>query len=185
MFYSFSFSTVALWVGILLLLTHLAAWLHGPALRVPLARFPRSRVMGVLLFTIAAVWGFYLVATMDLGEFGGQRTLFLWIIAIAYGLAIFFVEEFLAVRALGMILLLAAQILLDAAFMKESPWRLSLTILAYVWVIAGCFWIGMPYLLRDQIAWLGRSPLRWKIAAGAGFLYGVGLVVIAVAPNLG
>ena len=33
--------------------------------------------------------------------------------------------------------------------------------LVYVWIVFAMFWIGMPYTLRDQIAWLTqkRRPL--------------------------
>jgi hypothetical protein len=91
---------------------------------------------------------------------------------------IYYLDEFLAVRALGVFLLLAAQPLLDAAFLHEQTSRLLLTLLAYVWIVAGLFYVGMPFLLRDQISWVSGNTGRWKAAAGAGAAYG-GLLLIS------
>jgi hypothetical protein len=42
------------------------------------------------------------------------------------------------------------------------------------------FWIGKPYLLRDQINWLTRSATRWRIAAIAGVAYGAVVLLCAL-----
>ena len=41
--------------------------------------------------------------------------------------------------------------------MRQETTRLLLVLLAYVWIINGLFWVGMPWLMRDQIAWLTRQ----------------------------
>ena len=92
-----------------------------------------------------------------------------------------YVPEFLAVRALGMLLLLAAEPLLESAVLRNEPSRLLLVVLAYAWVIAGLFNVGMPYLLRDALQWLTARPIRLKSGALAGAAYGLALVVCAVA----
>ena len=83
-----------------------------------------------------------------------------------------FVPDFLAVRALGMLALLVAEPLLEAAFLREEQVRLLLVVLVYVWIIAGMFWVGMPYTLRDQISWVSATEKRWRAAAFAGLAYG-------------
>jgi len=179
MIYSLSLQTVGLIVGALLVAAHLIALLHGGGVRELLARFPRSRAAGVVLLTIAAVWAFVLVARIDLGEFTPYRPGFLMIIAAGYFLTLVFVPEFLAVRALGMLCLLAAEPLLEAAFLRPETSRLLLPVLAYVWIILGIFWIGKPYLLRDQIAWLSASKTRWSVAALGGIVYGTAILAAA------
>ena len=76
-------------------------------------------------------------------------------------------DEFLAVRALGILCLLAAEPLLDAAFFRYEPSRLLVTVFAYLMVVAGLFWVTMPYLLRDQIAVESRGA-----RAAGGSLHG-------------
>jgi hypothetical protein len=91
-----------------------------------------------------------------------------------------YVPEFLAVRALGMLLLLAAEPLLESAVLRTEPTRLLLVILAYGWVVAGLFFVGMPYLLRDAIDWVTARPRFWKAACGAGIVWGLALLGCAI-----
>jgi len=88
-----------------------------------------------------------------------------------------YVPEFLAVRALGMLVLLAAEPLLEAAWLRPEMSRLLLVTLVYVWICFALFWIGMPYTLRDQIDWLLRTPARLKYACSAGIAYGAVLLI--------
>jgi hypothetical protein len=120
-----------------------------------------------------------MVWDIDLGEFSPLRRFMLLGIAVGAVLSWFFVEEFLAVRALGMLLLLAAEPLLESAVLRDEPSRLLLTILAYGWASAGLVFVGMPYVLRDVIGWFSANPLRWKISCLAGIAYGTALVLCA------
>ena len=180
MIYSFSLYTMGLLVGALLIVSHAVALLHADGTRRFLQRLPRSKEMGGVLLTVDAVWAFWLVATIDLGEFTTYRPIFLGVIVAGYFLTLAFVEEFLAVRALGMLLLLAAEPLLEAAFLRPEASRLLLSVLAYAWATAGIFWVGMPYLLRDQIEWVSKTEMRWRLAALGGVVYGVAVLVAAL-----
>jgi hypothetical protein len=118
---------------------------------------------------------------MDLGEFSGFRTYLQMGVPIIAILTIYFVDEFLAVRALGIMALLTAEPILSAAFLRPEVSRLFVVILAYAWLTLGLFWVGMPYLLRDQITWLTKSAVRFKAATIAGIIYGVIILTCAVA----
>jgi hypothetical protein len=93
---------------------------------------------------------------------------------------IVYVPEFLAVRALGCLMLLASSPLLYAAFMQPQTSRLLLPILAYAWIIAGMYFIGMPFLFRDTVNWLTAKPARWNAAVFSGIGYGTALLVAAL-----
>ena len=118
---------------------------------------------------------------MDLGEFQSIRQFLQIAIPVTYLLVINCVDEFLSVRALGVLLLLAASPVLDAAFLEMPITRLLLPLLAYTWIIIGLFWVGMPYVLRDQIAWVSASEARWKGACAGGAGYGLLLLICAFA----
>jgi len=167
-------------VGIVLLLGHSLALISGPKLVAPLKRFPRSRAWGFILLTIAAAWSLWLMLTMDLGEFTSKRPLLIGLVPVAYVLTLFFVEEFLAVRALGMVLLLVSCVTLDAAFLSDDPLRLPLVTLTYGWIVAALFMVGKPYLLRDAIGWLTAKLGRLKLASLTGLLCGIVLIGIAL-----
>ena len=172
MIYSLKLETAFALVGVLLLVAHALALLKPGAVQAWLRTFPRSKGWGFMLLTIATVWFFFLVAMMDLGEFSNWRQTVLIATPIAWLLTWKYVEEFLAVRALGMIVLLAAEPLLESAFLRPEMTRLFLVALVYVWIVFAMFWVGTPYTLRDQIAWLTAVEKRWRAAAFAGLAYG-------------
>jgi hypothetical protein len=178
--YDFSLRTIGFIVGFILLATHLAALARPDAARQWLNKFPRSKLLGNCLLAVDAVWTLWLVSNMDLGEFSRFRTWLQIAVPLVFILTIFFVDEFLSVRALGIMALLAAEPILSSAFLRPELARLLVVIFAYVWLTVGLFWVGMPYLLRDQISWLTKSAARFKAAALFGVLYAVAVLACAV-----
>ncbi len=160
MIYHLSLQAAGIICGVVLLLAGGFALLGS---RDSAARFPRSKAAGVALLTVDLVWSFWLLATMEMGEFSSFRRPLLIALPIAFFLVLKFVDEFLAVRALGILCLLAAEPLLEAAFLRYELSRLLVTVFAYMLIVAGLLWVTMPYLLRDQISWSARTPMRWKI----------------------
>jgi hypothetical protein len=143
-------------------------------------RFPRSHITGVILLTICLLWTFWLLATVQMGEFSGFRRPLLIALPIGYGLVLRFVDEFLAIRALGILCLLAAEPLLDAAFLRYETSRLLITVFAYVLIVAGLFWVAIPYVLRDQINWSTRSVFRWRCLHAIALIYGGVILTVAL-----
>jgi hypothetical protein len=171
MIYHLSLHTAGIITGAFLVLTGFVGLLK-PSLALVAQRFPRSRVAGVLLLTIALIWTFWLIATIQMGEFSSFRQPLLIALPIGYVLVLWFVDEFLAVRALGILCLLAAEPLLDAAFLRYETSRLAVTVFAYLLIVAGLFWVSIPYVLRDQINWGARSPIRWRCLNALALIYG-------------
>ncbi len=179
MIYGFSLQTMGVVVGAFLVVVHLVALAKPEPVKLWLQRFPRSRPAGLVLLVLAAVWGFYLIATIDMGEFSNLRRLILILIPAGAVATAYLVEEFLSVRSLGMLALLATEPLLESAFLRPETSRLLLVLVAYAWAVAGIFWVGLPYLLRDQIGWATRSSLRWRTLATLGLAYGAILHITA------
>ena len=159
---------------------HLWAWQKGQAAKQFLKNLPRSYKWGVILLSIDFLWGMMILVNMDMGEFFWLRRWFLTLVPIGFVAMLVYVKEFLAVRALGALLLLAAGPVLAAAFLQPQTTRLLLPILAYVWIFLGLFFVGMPFLMRDWITWLLAKESRWNIAVWSGVVYGVLLLVLAV-----
>ena len=177
MIYHLSLHAAGLIAGaVLVLLSLLAIFL--PAQNF-LPQFPRSKTAGAVLLTIDLVWSFWLLATMEMGEFSNFRRPLLIILPVGFVLVLRFVDEFLAVRALGILCLLAAEPLLDAAFLRPEMSRLLVTMLAYLMILLGLFWVTMPYLLRDQIGWSTMHSGRWRLLSGLGFAFGAAILVCA------
>ena len=180
MIYDISLRAVGLATGIGLLVAHALALIMPDKVSSWLKVFPRSRPAGLFLCSLAALWAFWLAATMDLGEFSPQRVLICGVILAGAIMVPMFAEEFLAVRALGILALLAAEPLLGAAFLRPEQSRLVLVVLAYLWATAGLVMVGAPYLLRDAIDWLTAARWRYMTVAASGAAYGLALIALSL-----
>ena len=179
MIYHLSLQTAGILAGVFLLLVSLPALLLPDASRDWIKSVPRSYLIGAVLLTIAALWSFWLLATMEMGEFANFRKPLLFALPVGYVLVLRFVNEFLAVRALGILYLLAAEPLLDAAFLRYESSRLLVTVLAYILIVKGLFWVTMPYLMRDGISWITRTIGRWISLNAVVLIYGAITLVCA------
>ncbi|MEO1857753.1 MAG: hypothetical protein ABGY95_10395 [Rubritalea sp.] len=169
-----------------LILSHLWMLVKSDEAMVFLKKFPRNQVAGAILMTIGMAWFWLLVSpfkspiAMDLGEFNGAKRILLVAVPVVAYLMITGVKEFLAVRGLGVVALMAAAPLLAAAFMEPATGKLLVPIFAYGMLTVGLFCVGMPYLLRDAITWAIASPGRFKALAFGGLAYGVAVLVCSI-----
>lgn len=167
-------------LGLILLAGHLWAYLKPAQTQAFLRDFPRNYAWGVILLSICFFWGMMIIQHMDMGEFFHLRRWFLIIVPAGFVGVLFYVREFISVRALGSLMLLAAGPMLCAAFLQPQLSRLLIPILAYAWIIAGMFFVGMPFLMRDAITWVTANPARWNLASISGIIYGVLLLIAAL-----
>ncbi len=156
-----------------------------------LKKFPRNQFLGQILLGIGLAWFWLLIApagmgklsalAMDLGEFNAAKGLLRILVPVSLVLVTISVRDFLAVRALGLVGLMAAAPLLGAAFLKDPQSRLLVPIYAYAMLTASLFCVGMPYLFRDAVTWVTAEQKRWTVLSGAGFAYGVAVLICAFA----
>jgi hypothetical protein len=171
---------VGIVLGIALLVGHLWAWRNAESARAFLRAFPRNYKLGVLILTLDFIWAMIVLANMDMGEFFFLRKWFLMLVPVGFVAVLIYVPEFLAVRALGCLMLLVSGPVLASAFLQEQLTRLLLPTLAYAWIIAGMYFVGMPFLMRDWIGWLLARENRWNLAIWSGVAYGAALLILAV-----
>jgi hypothetical protein len=186
-----SLFTVGLLLGVWLIGVH-ALMLAKPAMvQGFLKSFPRNQMIGQVLLVIGMAWFWLLIAppnmglisslAMDLGEFNGAKPVLRLLVPATAVAVVISVRDFLAVRALGVVGLMVASPLLEAAFLKDPSSRLLVPIYAYALLTASMFWVGMPYLFRDAVAWATAESKRWNLLAGLGLAYGVATVACAFA----
>jgi hypothetical protein len=178
MIYSFTLQAVAIAVGLLLIASHLPG-VVAPGWTASLCRaFPRSVPAGLFLTALALAWALWLAVTIDLGEFSNLRTPLTVITLLLGGGMLVFSREFLAVRGLAALLLLGANVLLDAAFLRDEPAKLVLVVLAYAWIVEALVFLFSPYLLRDALAFVSKSEGRFRLFSALGV--GAGLLLLAL-----
>src|SRR5271167_2035643 len=130
MTYFVSLKWTAIIIGLLCLAGHLPPAI-APERFIPVLRsLPRNYPLGVVLMLLATIWFVALTGLMDLGEISNVRLQLMALWAAAGVLVVIFVPGFLAARGLGCLLLLAATLVIDAAFLALTPWRYVMTLLA-------------------------------------------------------
>lgn len=166
--------------GLVLLGLGMPLLTNNSAYATLLKRFPRSQRAAFVFFGAGAAWFLYAVWHLSQADFGDYRGyLFVGFAAIAV-LSFKCVPDFLAVRGLSALILMAAMPLLDAAYMEyDKPQRLLMVSLVYL-AIALAIWLGaQPWRLRDFFTWLFARAERTRLLGGA--LAGYGLLLAAVA----
>lgn len=186
-----SLFTTGLVLAVLLIGIHALMLAKPAAVQAFLKKFPRNQSLGQILLGIGLGWFWLLIApsglgklsslAMDLGEFNSAKGLLQILVPVSLVLVCISVRDFLAVRALGLVGLMAAAPLLGAAFLKDPESRLLVPIYAYVMLTASLFFVGMPYLFRDAVTWVSADQKRWTFFSLAGLGYGVATLICAFA----
>jgi hypothetical protein len=148
-----------------------------------LKKFPRDQMAGQILLGIGLVWFWLLIApenmgklsalAMDLGEFNGAKRILRVLVPVTLVLVVISVRDFLAVRALGVVGLMLASPLLEAAFLEDPASRILVPAYAYLVLTASMFCVGMPYLFRDAVTWVTADQKRWTALSAGGLVYGL------------
>ena len=163
-------------LGALGVLAGIAMLVFPAALRRGLAAFPRSRVPGWLLTAAGLFWVAWVVHHAALGRFEFLKPVIPFAAVALFGAMVFFLDELLAPRALGGLLLLVANPVLQGVRWADSAWRVVPVLVAYAWVVAGCALMLHPWLFRKTVdRFLGSAAVlrRYgvgKLMAGAALL---------------
>ena len=145
-----------------------------------LENFPRSRPIAWALTAACLLWVAWLLFQTPLGRVDSLKPALYFLPPLSFYLLINFMDELLAPRALGVLLLLVATPVLRIVQWHDSPWRLVITVMAYAWVIAGMALILSPYLFRRTARLLVPTSSRHRLSALAKLAFGVFLIVLAL-----
>jgi hypothetical protein len=166
--------------GLLLIAVGVPLLLNHSGYAAMLKAFPRSNRMANVCFGAAAVWFLYIVAHLGEADLIIPRSFMFGGFALLAVLSLIYMREFLAVRGLAALILVAAMPLLDAAYMEwDKPQRRLMVAAVYV-AITLAIWLGaQPWRLRDFFGWLFAQPGRARALGGALAGYGVVLSIVA------
>lgn len=128
-------------------------------------KFPRSLPAGFFLMALGTAWFLWLVKQEPIADFTAFKP---YMLAAFAGIGVatcIFVQDFLAVRGLAVVLLLVAKLMLDTGrpHLGETPWVLLNQTLAYGFVVAGIWLTVSPWRLRDFLNWVTANEKRSKL----------------------
>jgi hypothetical protein len=147
-------------------------------------KFPRNVPVGIALMLLGTAWFVWNVHVEPIADFSVFKPYMIaGFIAVGIGSCIF-VQDFLAVRGLAVVLLLLAKLMTDTGrpHLGESPFVEVIQAWAYVFVIAGIWFTITPWRLRDFIQWATATESRVRLLSGlrlafAAFVLVLGLTV--------
>ena len=139
-------------------------------------KLPRSRVFGECLGVVCLVWAAYHVCPMLEGGLEKYRALVKLLVPVVAVLSYFYLD-FLFARALGGLLLLVVNSLLQGAFVARVPMRPLFSVLCYAIGFLGLLVIAAPWRLRDLLDRTGQSSL-WRRSVCAGLLVSSGVYAV-------
>ena len=169
-------SLVTLLTGLVLLAFGGHFLWHGSRTEKTARAFPRSQAAAYFLFSGAAAWFLYKVTQLGPADFGQYKNyLFAFFLVTAVG-SFYLVPDFLAVRGLAALILLAGDALLNATYMNFEAPALMLKIFVYVMIVIAIVLGASPYKLRDFFEWLYRSQARPRAFGGVFAIYGILLI---------
>ena len=125
--------------------------------------FLRSRKAAVVTFGGSGLWFIYILSQLGESDFGNIKGLLMAVFGGAGILAFFYLNDFLSVRGVCVLILLLGRQFLDSAFMQEPASRLVLVTQTYIWICIALYMGALPYRMRDFFEYIYEKPLRAKI----------------------
>ena len=147
-------------------------------------KFPRNYPLGVVLMLLATGWFVWIVNNEPIADFSAYKPAMLAGFTAVGVLSCICVRDFLAARALAVIFLLLAKLMVDTGrpHLGDSSFVLVNQLLAYAFVVGGIWFTIAPWRLRDWLEWFTANDKVVRATCGLRlafdlFLVGLGLTV--------
>jgi hypothetical protein len=173
-------STLAILLGLCLGLPQIYGLVNPTGFAAALRKFPRSVPLGYVLMLLGTAWFVYNLSQESISDFAAYKNvLFGGFAAVGIGSCIY-VQDFLAVRGLAVVLLLLAKLMVDTGrpHLTETSLVLIIQSWAYVFVILGIWLTVSPWRLRDFFTWATASEKRLKMVCGVPLVFGLLVAVL-------
>lgn len=157
-----------------------------PVLAVPgrlealLRGFPRHRITAIVTMLLGGGWFLWKISQLGQADFGDYKNILLLLFGATLIGSILFVQDFLAVRGVAILILLSADVGLKSAFgLYDIPERLVLVSILYLFIVLAIYYGTLPFRMRDTINWLYACSYRIRGLGMIFSLMGVALLVSA------
>src|SRR5271169_1881021 len=140
-------STLAVILGLGMGLPQIYGLVNPGAFGAAVRKFPRSLPWGYALMLLGTGWFLFNLSQESIADFAAwKNVLFLGFAAVGVG-SCFYVQDFLAVRGLAVVLLLLAKLMVDTGrpHLAQTSLVLIIQTWAYVLVIAGIWLTVSPW----------------------------------------
>ena len=155
-------SLLSILLGVVMGLPQVYGLVNPAGLAAAARKFPRNLPIGIVLMLLGTAWFAWNVNDEPIADFSAFKPYMLGAFIAVGILSCIFVQDFLAVRGLAVLMLLLAKLMVDTGrpHLGQSPWVLVIQGWAYVFVVLGIWFTVTPWRLRDFINWATVSAAR-------------------------
>jgi hypothetical protein len=145
-------------------------------------KLPRNLRAGVVLMLLVTAWFAWNVNNEPIADFSAFKPYMLGGFIAVGILSCIFVQDFLAVRGLAVLMLLLAKLMVDTGrpHLDESPWVLVIQYWAYLFVVLGIWFTITPWRLRDLINWAMASEERTRLLSAVRLAFAAFIVFLGL-----
>ena len=177
-------SLLSILLGAGLAVPQVYALTHPARFNAAARRLPRHLPTGIALMLAGTACFLWIVHQEPIADFSAYKPVMLAAFAAVGVLTCVFVQDFLAVRGLAILLLLLGKVMVDTGrpHLGASPWVLVIQVWAYILILAGIGFTITPWKFRDCLDWATATEARTRRLSAlrlgfAGMLVILGLTV--------
>jgi hypothetical protein len=154
-------------------------------------KFPRNLPVGIALMLLATAWFLWIVNQEPIADFSAFKPYMMGAFAAVGIGSCIYVQDFLAVRGLAVLLLLLGKLMVDTgrphlptaifqAQQGESSWVLVIQTWAYVLIVAGIWFTVTPWKFRDLLNWATATELRVRVGSALRLAFALFIVALGL-----
>ncbi|MCF7848409.1 MAG: hypothetical protein K9M45_06120 [Kiritimatiellales bacterium] len=175
-----SLSAIAIILGLLAVIGSFMALFKPEAVKKGIELFPRSVVPAWILTGLCCWLGAREAMEMNMGFLDEYKKYIYFIAPAVFAASVIYMKELLAARSLGGFLCLIAVPILQIARWHESPWRLVIVTIVYIWIVFGIFLIMSPWYYRKITALVVKNDKFLKIGSAVKLALGIGIILLGI-----
>jgi len=175
-------SLLSILLGVGMGLPQLVGVTQPAKLAAAVKKFPRNLPLGIVLMLLGTAWFVWNVNNEPVADFSAFKPYMMAGFAAVGVLSCIYVQDFLAVRGLAIVLLLLGKLMVDTGrpHLGESPFVLVIQIWAYLMVVAGISFTIWPWKLRDLLDWATANDSRTRLLSGVRLAFAAFVLVLGL-----
>ena len=145
-------------------------------------KFPRNLPLGIALMLLGTAWFVWNVHTESVSDFASFKpAMMIGFVAVCV-LSCIFIQDFLAVRGLAVVVLLLAKLMVDTGrpHLGESHWVLVIQAWAYLLVVVGIWFTVTPWKLRDLLNWGTATETRVRVGSAFRLAFAIFILFLGL-----
>jgi hypothetical protein len=145
-------------------------------------RFPRNLPVGIFLMLLGTAWFLWNVNVEPIADFSAYKNKMLAAFAVIGILTCVFIQDFLAVRGLAVLMLLLGKLMVDTGrpHLGESNFVLIIQVWAYILIVAGMWFTIAPWRLRDFLEWATVNEKRVRIGSAVRLAFALFILILGL-----